>query len=149
MVRHSRVDASTFNEHFAQVSAPLRQSATLADLVKRPELSLKELLSVTADNSFADENIDEVEFNVKYEGYVRRQQELLEKFKRMENKKIPEHMDFNSMGSLSQEAREKLMMIRPRNLGQASRISGISHADLSVLMILLEREQMSDVSRGT
>jgi tRNA uridine 5-carboxymethylaminomethyl modification enzyme len=85
--------------------------------------------------------VDEVEFNTKYEGYIERQNQLIAKFKKQENKKLPTDLDYFSIKALSIEAREKLNKIRPDNLGQASRISGVSPADISVLLIYLEKRR--------
>jgi tRNA uridine 5-carboxymethylaminomethyl modification enzyme len=118
-------------------------------LVKRPELSLKELLPLVSKQGFLDTAIEEVEFSIKYEGYILRQIKQLEKARKLENRKIPKNMNFTEISSLSIEAREKLSNIRPMNLGQASRISGVSPADLTVLIIYMEKMGNEGVSRET
>jgi len=133
------IDVVLFNERFAKKTKPLRQAQPLRELVKRPGLSLKEILTEVSTKAYLDAAIAEVEFSVKYEGYVQRQQRQVEKIRKLEEKKIPEGLDYNAIKSLSTEAREKLNMIRPANLGQASRISGVRSADLSVLILYLEK----------
>ena len=101
-------------------------------------------------NEFNDGAIQEVAFNIKYEGYVKRNQFLLDKFLQQENRSIAADFDYQAIAALSAEAREKLEKIRPQSFGQASRISGVSPADLSVLLIYLEREKYrGNVSRET
>ena len=91
---------------------------------ERPELTLQEK--------------EEVEIQVKYEGYIKMQEEQVEKFKKMETKLLPEDIDYSSINGLCLEARQKLDKLRPRSIGQASRISGVSPADISVLLIYLQ-----------
>ena len=112
-------------------------SGSLAQILKRPEVTYATLPGRI-------ENIDaevarQVEIEVKYAGYVDRQHGEVEKFHNMENRRIPENFDFDAVSSLRTEARQKLTKIRPENLGQASRISGVSPADISVLMVSLKR----------
>jgi len=80
-----------------------------------------------------------VEAEIKYEGYIKRQEEQVRRFERMENRRIPETLDYTTVTGLSEEARQKLSEIRPRSLGQASRISGVRSGDISVLLVYLER----------
>lgn len=82
--------------------------------------------------------IEQVNINLKYEGYIKRQMKQVEHFKKLENKKIPENIDYNEVYSLRIEAKQKLQTIRPTSVGQASRISGVSPADISVLLVYLE-----------
>ncbi|NOX37891.1 MAG: tRNA uridine-5-carboxymethylaminomethyl(34) synthesis enzyme MnmG [Calditrichaeota bacterium] len=121
-------------------SAPIRVSTPLRQLVKRPEIRLSDLLALMEDAAaFPREVVAQVEFSTKYEGYLKRQQDLVEKFRRMENRVLPEDLDYDRVPSLSAESREKLKQIRPRSLGQASRISGVRHSDIAVLMVYLEK----------
>ncbi len=143
------VEPAVFNTYFAKKSSALKQSQKIATLLRRPELKLNELIPLVTKKEYSTPAINEVEFNTKYEGYLRRQQEQIEKFKKLENKKIPESLDYLEIKAMSVEAREKLSRIRPENLGQASRISGVSPADLSVLVIYLEKNKIMDVSRET
>src|SRR5437879_4355941 len=112
-------------------------SETLAQLLRRPEISYKNLennLSV-----LSEELIQRVEIEIKYAGYVTRQETEVAKFKNLEQKQIPAEFDYSSVPSLRMEARQKLLKIRPATLGQASRISGVSPADISILMVWLKR----------
>lgn len=113
---------------------------SLANLLKRPEITYAKLAPVDSERKpLPDAVTFEVEINIKYEGYIRRQQSQIEQFKRLEGKRIPEEIDYNDISSLRLEARQKLTKIRPTNVGQASRISGVSPADISVLLVYLER----------
>ena len=101
---------------------------------------VSDLLNSLGD--LCDEVVEQVEIEVKYEGYFQRQREQVQRFKRMEEQRIPETLDYHLLSGLSKEARQKLDTIRPRSLGQAARISGVSPADVSVLMVLLSRGSM-------
>ena len=144
-----KVSTQLFNEHYKNVSSKLRQSAEIGDLIKRPEIKLDELLKILSNKIYSPSCIAEVEFNVKHSGYLDRQYAQIEKFKSIENKQIPDSLDYHSINALSVEAREKLSKIKPANLGQASRISGVSPADISVLVIYLEKLRHRNVSRET
>lgn len=119
-------------------SAPLTTAVSLAELIRRPELSYEMLESIDPKREPLPEDvIEQVNINIKYEGYIKRQQIQINQFKKMENKKIPEDIDYNAISGLRIEARQKLDKFRPVSIGQASRISGVSPADISVLMIYL------------
>ena len=90
-------------------------------------------------NETSDDVLEHVQFEVKYEGYISRQHQEIKKFKKHENKLIPNEFDYNSIVSISNEAREKLNKVRPSSIGQASRISGVRPADLNVLLVHLEK----------
>lgn len=121
-------------------STPLKKSSTLAELIKRPELSY-ELLEELDDNrpQLDIGVIEQININLKYEGYISRQLKQVEQYKKLENKKIPENIDYDKVHNLRTEAIQKLKQIKPINIGQASRISGVSPADISVLLIYLKR----------
>ncbi len=138
-----------FNSTFKNTSTELNQSQRVVDLLRRPEINLVDLLSGVTKTNYLKAAIAEVEYNTKYEGYLRRQLEQIERFKKIEDKKIPADLDYHSIQALSVEAREKLNLVRPDNLGQASRISGVRNADLSVLVVYLEKYKFMDVSRET
>ncbi|HQU71336.1 MAG: tRNA uridine-5-carboxymethylaminomethyl(34) synthesis enzyme MnmG [Calditrichaeota bacterium] len=133
----------------------ISQNTPLTKLVKRPEITLRELLNCAPD--FQDEHVDpntvaEVEFTNKYAGFLDRQQALVDKFKEMEKTVIPDNLDYQNIASMSAESREKLTQIRPRNLGQAARISGVRQSDVTILMVYIEKGRRSgkgDVSRET
>jgi len=121
-------------------SAPLKNITSLADLLRRPELSLKDLVPLyppLAD--LPPEVAGELEVTIKYEGYVRRQAEQVERFKKLEGCLVPEDIDFRTLPGISREVQEKLDRIRPRSLGQAARISGITPAAVSILHIHLKK----------
>lgn len=121
-------------------SAEIKGGISLYELVKRPEITYSSLKEIDDEMPELDrETTEEVEIMIKYEGYIRRQLQQAEQFKKLENKKVPQGVDFTDIKGLSLEARQKLMNINPANLGQASRISGVSPADVSVLMIYLEQ----------
>ncbi len=131
-------------------SAPLKTAASLAELICRPELTYELIGEIdgerehfarehTGKNALPTEVIEQVEIEIKYEGYIERQTRQVEQFKKMEKKKIPVDLDYDQVPSLRLEARQKLKEFRPVSLGQASRISGVSPADVSVLFIYLEK----------
>ncbi len=120
-------------------SASLKTAANLAELMCRPELSYKILSGLDPMRKQLPEDvIEQVEIEIKYEGYIERQLKQVEHYKKMEKKKIPVDIDYNDIGSLRLEARQKLIAYRPVSVGQASRISGVSPADISVLLVYLE-----------
>ncbi|MGM0471155.1 MAG: tRNA uridine-5-carboxymethylaminomethyl(34) synthesis enzyme MnmG [Bacillota bacterium] len=123
-------------------SGGMKKPASLATLLKRPELDYDDL-NKFYDNlpEYDDEIKEQIEIEVKYEGYIKRQMKQIEKFQQMEEKQIPEDIDYRQLDNLRTEAQEKLAEIEPVSLGQASRISGVSPADISVLMIYLEEHQ--------
>lgn len=119
-------------------STPLKTTASIAELVRRPELDYEILGEIDKERPRLREDIKEqVNINVKYEGYIKRQLKQVEQFKKLEKKKIPPSIDYDKVGSLRIEAVQKLKEYRPMNIGQASRISGVSPADISVLLIYL------------
>ncbi|TSA09538.1 MAG: tRNA uridine-5-carboxymethylaminomethyl(34) synthesis enzyme MnmG [Deltaproteobacteria bacterium] len=121
-------------------SAPLKNITSLTDLLRRPELSLKDIVPLyppLAD--LPPEVAGELEVTIKYEGYVRRQAEQVERFKKLEGCLVPEDIDFRTLPGISREVQEKLDRIRPRSLGQAARISGITPAAVSILHIHLKK----------
>ncbi len=120
-------------------STALVSGATLADLIRRPELSYDRLAPVDKTRPELKYDVaEQVNINIKYEGYIKRQQKQVEQFKKLETKKIPENLDYEAVQSLRIEAKQKLSAIRPHSIGQASRISGVSPADISVLLVYLE-----------
>lgn len=146
---NKKITPKTFSSLFHESSTELKQSQSIKNLIRRPEVDLRTLLGEAADKDYLPSAIDEVEYNTKYEGYLKRQLEQLEKYKKVEGKKIPSEIDYLNIRALSVEAREKLNKVRPDNLGQASRISGVRNADLSVLVIYLEKYKQVSVARET
>lgn len=120
-------------------SSTLKTAATLAELLCRPELSYEKLAPIDPERQeLPADVIEQVEIEVKYEGYIARQLHQVEQFKKMEKKVIPANLDYDEVGSLRLEARQKLKKFKPVNVGQASRISGVSPSDISVLLVYLE-----------
>ena len=127
---------NTFLE--AHNSTPLNSGSTLAELIRRPELKYEMLEEIDKDRkTLARDVIEQVNINLKYEGYIKRQLRQVEHFKKLEGKKIPQNIDYDQVHSLRLEAKQKLKEIRPSSVGQASRISGVSPADISVLLVYL------------
>ena len=120
-------------------STPLKNGTTLAELIRRPELNYEILEPIDNNRPNLPYDVQEqVSINIKYEGYIKRQLKQVEQFKKLEQKKIPEDINYENIGSLRIEAKQKLELYRPMNIGQASRISGVSPADVSVLLVYLE-----------
>ena len=123
-------------------STPLSESKKISDLLLRPELSLKKLLEIVprgTQEEFSDEVLDSVEISLKYKGYIEREKRQAEKIRRLEDLKIPEGFDYSTINGLTIEARQKLARYQPVTLAQASRISGVSPADISVLLVYFGR----------
>lgn len=122
-------------------STPIKKETPLRDLLKRPEIRFLHLLEIDETlNGIPKDVIEEVEIEVKYEGYIKRQLEQIERFKRLEEVRIPLDFDFQKIVGLSKEVMEKLIKIRPLSIGQASRISGVTPAAISILMINLKKQ---------
>lgn len=120
-------------------STPLKSGATLAELLKRPELSYDKLKDIDDNRpDLPDDVTEQVNIELKYDGYIKRQMRQVEQFNKLEKKKIPDDIDYHNVYSLRKEAEQKLSEIRPTSVGQASRISGVSPADISVLLVYLE-----------
>jgi tRNA uridine 5-carboxymethylaminomethyl modification enzyme len=149
-VAKRNIDPDVFNTSFSNKSTALKQAERLITLARRPEIDLKDLLNLSDLKGFGAEAVQEVAFNIKYEGYIKRNQALIDRFYRYEKKKIPSTFNYDKIEALSAEGREKLSKIKPDNFGQASRISGVSPADLSVLLIYMEKAKyQKKVSRET
>jgi len=134
-------------------SSPINTATTLADLIRRPELAYELLAAIDIDRPYlSDDVIEQVNINIKYDGYIKRQLKQVEQFKKLENKKIPEDIDYMAVPSLSTEARQKLSKLRPISIGQASRIAGVSPADVSVLLVYISQynhEKYKESLKGT
>ena len=131
-------------------STPLKTAATLAELIRRPELNYKMLADIDEDRpELPDEVTDQVEISIKYDGYIKRQLSQVEKFKKLESKTLPEDICYSDIHGLRIEAQQKLDKIKPVSIGQASRISGVTPADISVLLIHLsqggQKQHMQDM----
>ena len=128
-------------------SAPLQESLPAASILKRPEVSYKDIVKmlelqgnpITIDYDSLDEVLEQVEISFKYDGYIRKAYEQAARMKSFEEKTIPSDIDYDLVDNIALEAREKLKKVRPLTIGQASRISGVNPADISVLAIFLGR----------
>ncbi len=120
-------------------SSGLKTAATLTELISRPELSYELIAEIDQDRpQLSDDVIEQININIKYDGYIKRQLKQVEQFKKIEKKKIPVDIDYGDIKNLRLEARQKLQKFKPVSVGQASRISGVSPADISVLLVYLE-----------
>ncbi|MEG8989275.1 tRNA uridine-5-carboxymethylaminomethyl(34) synthesis enzyme MnmG [Ignavibacteria bacterium 4148-Me] len=137
---------SEINPYLIQLNTtPIDNAESVNKLVKRPEVNLKDLLEVIKNRDGLYENLikdlkalEQVEIEFKYEGYIQRQMELIEKMEKLENVLIPLNFDYSNLKAISSESREKLSKVKPRSIGQASRISGVTPSDISVLLVYLK-----------
>jgi tRNA uridine 5-carboxymethylaminomethyl modification enzyme len=145
-VRQKSVPPSAVNPYLESIgSTPLSESEKLSQLVKRQDVKLSEVLgleffrrdSLPVEAASHKHAVEQVEIETKYEGYIVRQLDEIEKFEKFDSMEIPEGFDYGRVKSISTEAREKLTRVMPSSIGQASRISGVSPADVSVLMVYL------------
>ena len=139
-VEHTNIGTSEKVQNLLESygSTPLNSGTTLAELIRRPELSYEKLAPIDADRPDLPYDVaEQVDINIKYEGYITRQKRQVAQFKKLESKRIPDQIDYDDVPSLRIEARQKLKQIRPASIGQASRISGVSPADISVLLVYL------------
>lgn len=126
----------------SQNSTLLNSGTTLAELIKRPELSYEIVAPIDKERKYlSDDIVEQVNINIKFEGYIKRQLKQVEQYKKLEYKKIPDSIDYEQVSSLRLEAKQKLSQIRPTSVGQASRISGVTPADISVLLVYLEQNR--------
>ena len=126
----------------ANDSTILNNGVTIAELIRRPELDYIKLAEIDPDRPEVDiDTAEQININIKYMGYIKRQTQQVKLFKKLENKKIPKDIDYNEVNSLRIEAAQKLKEVRPISIGQASRISGVSPADITMLMVHLERRK--------
>ena len=147
LISKIKVTPSQVNSYFQSiVTTPMENSETIEKLVRRPEVSLKKILEISRngnaefDITFNDNEIlEQVEIETKYSGYIQRQLELIEKMDKLEEMLIPLNFNYSNLKSISTEGREKLSKVKPRSIAQASRISGVTHSDISVLLVYLKR----------
>lgn len=128
----------------AMGTAPLRSGSSLLDLLRRKEVTYSKLQQAFGLSELAPQVAEQAEIFAKYEGYITKQRQEVERFMKLENKRLPDDIDYRAIKELSSEAAEKLDKVRPANIGQASRISGVSPADISVLMIELELKRRKE-----
>lgn len=130
-----------------QGGSELKDGIRASDLLKRPEMTYEHIQQVVPAESTLDPDVTEqVEIQIKYEGYIEKSLQQVERLKKMENKKIPENIDYDDINGLASEARQKLKEVRPLSLAQASRISGVNPADISILLVYLEQGRIARVS---
>ena len=147
-----RIGAAASNQEILHAlgSAELKTACTLAELICRPELSYEKIAPLDPDRPDLSKDITEqVEINIRYEGYIDRQKKQVLQFEKLEHRKIPAWIDYDDVGSLRNEARQKLKAFLPSSIGQASRISGVTPADVTVLLIYLEKNRGKKNSSGT
>ena len=140
-VEHTNIGANEKVQAFLEKheSTTLKSGTTLGELIRRPELTYQDLAEIDEKRPDLKEDVQEqVNIEIKYEGYIQRQMRQVEQFKKLENKKIPRDIDYDDVYSLRLEAKQKLKMYQPVSIGQASRIAGVSPADISVLLVYLE-----------
>lgn len=143
-LEHYKLGAKSEVQDFLEKigTTTLKTATTLAELIRRPELDYHKVAPLDKDReSLPDDVTEQVDINIKYSGYIERQKKQVRNFKKLEGKKIPEDFDYSKVGSLRIEAAQKLELYRPVNIGQASRISGVSPADISVLLIYMEQHK--------
>jgi tRNA uridine 5-carboxymethylaminomethyl modification enzyme len=139
------IEAASINSMLEELgTSPLSQNVKLFNLLSRPQVSFNDLRKADAAldellSNYDKETIEQAEIKIKYESYFEKELDIVEKMKKMEDKEINPEFNYQNLVSLSKEAREKLMKIKPRTLGQASRISGVSPSDISVLMVHISR----------
>ena len=141
-VEHTNIGANEKVQAFLEKhgSTPLKSGTTLGELIRRPELSYEELAEIDENRPELRADVQEqVNIEIKYEGYIQRQKRQVEQFKKLETKKIPKDIDYDDVYSLRLEAKQKLKEYEPTSIGQASRISGVSPADISVLLVYMEQ----------
>jgi tRNA uridine 5-carboxymethylaminomethyl modification enzyme len=131
-------DANAFLESVG--SAPLKNRCSLAELIKRPEVTYENLAAIDGDRpELSSHALAQLEVQIKYEGYITKQEQKIERFKKLEDKKLDQDFNYDEVEGLRIEARQKLNQFKPVSMGQASRISGVSPADINVLLIHLEK----------
>ena len=129
-------------------SEAIKSGISLAELVRRPELDYWKVQKIDEKHPDLPYDVcEQVNIDIKYEGYIRRQKQQVEQFRKLEGKKIPEDIRYEEVGSLRKEAIQKLEIYRPLSIGQASRISGVSPADISVLLVYLEQKRRQKVEK--
>ncbi|KMK77899.1 tRNA uridine-5-carboxymethylaminomethyl(34) synthesis enzyme MnmG [Alkalihalobacillus pseudalcaliphilus] len=128
-------------------STPLQEAVRASAFLKRPELSYEDIASVipAPEKPLGEDVSEQVEIQVKYEGYIEKQLQQVERAKKMDNKKIPENLDYFAINGLATEAKQKLSQVRPLSVGQASRVSGVNPADISILLVYIEQGRLAKI----
>ena len=142
-VNKAKLEPEVVNNYLESVgSAKIKEKKSLVELIRRPGVSLDTLVKLHSgglDKKYKEEIINQVEINTKYESYIEKEREVVQKIQKLENSKIPVRFDYKKVNSLSSEGKEKLIKIKPTSIGQASRISGVSPSDVSILMVHLKK----------
>lgn len=126
---------------------PLRESMKAADLLKRPEMKYSEIMKIVPPLEPINEEVaEQVEIFIKYEGYIQKSMQQVERMKKMENKRIPENIDYDAISGIAKEAKANLKAVQPLSIAQASRISGVNPADISILLVYIEQGKIAKVS---
>ncbi|GIN59638.1 tRNA uridine 5-carboxymethylaminomethyl modification enzyme MnmG [Lederbergia ruris] len=129
--------------------SPLKDGIRAADLVKRPEMSYQKVSElIPLEEELPKDVIEQVEIQLKYEGYIEKSLQQVEKLKKLENKKIPEQIDYEAINGIATEARQKLMKVRPLSIAQASRISGVNPSDISILLVYIEQGKIAKIAEN-
>ena len=132
------------NEYLTSIGLPeLKDGISLYNFIKRPEVKL-ETLTKYIEKEYSNEILEQVEINIKYEGYIKKAVEEANKMVDLDNKKIPADIDYDKIHNLASEAKQKLKSIQPTSIGQALRISGVNPADISILMVYIKKEHYHD-----
>src|SRR5690606_12448584 len=140
-----KVKPDAINDHLHRLNtAPIKETIAVLSLLKRPEIGIEQLVVMDSHlfelmNTYSKEEIQHAEIQIKYETYIDKEEKLADKMKNLESFKIPSEFDFDKIMALSAEAREKFKKVKPETIGQASRISGVSPADISIIMVYLEK----------
>ena len=143
-LRETRVTPSSMVQEYlaAKGSAPLKRGMSLEEILKRPEITYSDLFILAGqERDISPEVAEELEVQIKYAGYLQKQEAHIARMAKLENKRIPENIDYDQLTGLSREAQEKLKRVLPNTLGQASRIPGVTPADISVLWVDLEQRR--------
>ena len=137
-------------DYFSEIgSTPLKDGILASELIKRPEVKYKDLQKVLPESSLSKDRqvAEQVEIQIKYAGYIKKALQKVDKVKAMEEKKIPENIDYDAVDSLATEARERLKLIQPANIGQASRISGVNPADIAILSVYIQQGKIARIKK--
>lgn len=144
-LKHKKVKPAEVNEKLEAIgTAPLKEGTSLLNLLRRPNVTLAEIKNLSEEISvyldqYTEETLEQAEINIKYESYIEKEQQMVDKMQKLEDLAIPADFDYGKLSAISIEGRQKLSKIRPATIGQASRISGVSASDISVLMVFMGR----------
>ncbi|MDI9879039.1 tRNA uridine-5-carboxymethylaminomethyl(34) synthesis enzyme MnmG [Flectobacillus longus] len=144
-LKHKKVKPAEVNEKLEAIgTAPLKEGTSLLNLLRRPNVTLAEIKNLSEEISeyleqYPEETLEQAEINIKYESYIEKEQQMVDKMQKLEDLAIPTDFDYSRLSAISIEGRQKLSKIRPATIGQASRISGVSASDISVLMVFMGR----------